>query len=148
LNGASIPAFTVELGSELFVDPGIVGACVAGIRNVMRQAGMLQGAPEPVEGVPTPRLGYPVRRQMHPHAPQAGILRFLVSPGEIIAKGQPLARISDIFGRALGDNDGILTSKYDGFVIGWPHGVVRYQGEPVMVLAIRDTSELVTPYPD
>jgi predicted deacylase len=148
LNGASIPAFTVELGSEFFVDPDIVGACVAGIRNVLRQVGMLQDAPEPIEGIPTPHPGFPVRRQMHPYAPQAGILRFLVSPGETVKKGQPLAQLTDIFGRALGDNDGMLTSSYDGFVIGWPHGVVRYQGEPVMVLAIKDHNGLVIPYPD
>jgi predicted deacylase len=147
LNGASIPAFTVELGSEYYVEPNIVKACVAGIRNVLRYAGMLQGTPEPIEGIPIPRPGFPVRRQMHPYAPQAGILRFLVSPGETISEGQPLAQITDIFGNALGDHDGMLTSSYNGFVIGWPHGVVRYQGEPVMVLAIRDTNGLVTPYP-
>jgi predicted deacylase len=148
LNKASIPAFTVELGSEMYIDPDIVGACVAGIRNILRKAGMLQDAPEPIENIPVRRLGFPVRRQMHPYAPQAGIVRFLVSPGEIISKGQPLAQLTDIFGRPLGDNNGLLNSDYEGFVIGWPHGVIRYQGEPVMVLAIKDTNGLVTPYPD
>jgi predicted deacylase len=148
LNRAGVPAFTVELGSEMYIDQDIVKACVTGIRNVMRKAGMLPGAPEPIANIPIRRPGFAVRRQMHPYAPQAGIIRFLVAPGETITKGQPLAQITDIFGRPLGESDGILTSDYDGFVVGWPHGVIRYQGEPVMVLAIRDTNGLVTPYPD
>lgn len=148
LNRAGIPAITMELGSPMHVDEGAVDACTAGLRNALRWAGMLDGEYEPISGIPVIRPGYPVRRQVSPHAPQAGIVHHLARPGQSIRKGQPLVRITDIFGRPLGKDDGLLRSEYDGFVIGWFHGIVRYQGEPILGLAIRDDSELIVAYPD
>jgi hypothetical protein len=71
----------------------------------------------------------------------------LVQPGEPIQPGMPLARMTDIYGDPLGPDDGLLRSEWEGYVIAWQHGVVRYQGEPIMVLAIRDDSDLVVAYP-
>ncbi len=147
LNGIGIPAATVELGSWMYVDPGVVKACLAGLRNVMRWAGMLDGEVEPIEDIPVIRPSYPVRRHQHPYAPWAGIVHHLAQPGEPVEKGQPLVRMTDIFGRPLGKEDGLLRSGHDGYVIAWQHGVVRYPGEAIMVLAIRDESNLVVPYP-
>src|SRR5712692_718455 len=48
LNAGHIPAFTAELGGYMTVDQDIVKAAVTGIRNVLRWAGMLDGAPEPI----------------------------------------------------------------------------------------------------
>jgi hypothetical protein len=62
--------------------------------------------------------------------------------------GQPLVRLVDVYGRPLLENDGIIFSEYDGFVMAWHHGVIHYQGEPVLDLAIHDDSDLVVPYPD
>jgi predicted deacylase len=148
LNAGGIPAVTVELGSHLHIDSGIVEACCAGLRNVMRWAGLLSGEHEPVEGIPVIQPGYPVRRHVHPYAPQAGFVHFLARAGEMVQKGQPLARLTDVFGRPVGNDNGLLRSEYDGFVIGWYHGIVRYQGEAVMCLAIRDESDLLVPYKD
>ena len=47
LNGLGIPAATIELGSWLHIDDGVVAACNAGIRNVLRWAGLLDGEREP-----------------------------------------------------------------------------------------------------
>ncbi len=148
LNGAAIPAATLELGSWMHVDAGVVEAALGGLRNVMRWLGMLAGEREAITGIPAPQPGYPVRRHVFPYAPQTGIAHRLVRPGEPIATGQPLVRMTDITGRALGPDDGIIASEHDGFVIAWHHGVVFYQGEPMMDLAIRDDSELIIPYPD
>lgn len=148
LNAGGIPAFTVELGSWMHVDRHVVEACLAGCRNVMRHVGLLDGEMEPVNGVPVIRVAYPVRRHMGPAMPQAGIVHHLARPGELIEEGQPLARITDIFGQPIGGGDGVLVSEYDGFVLGWQHGVVHYQGDAIMALAIRDEGDLVVPYPD
>lgn len=147
LNGLGIPAATVELGSWMYVEPNVVDACLAGIRNTLRWAGMLAGEREPIEGIPVLRPGYAVRRHLHPHAPRGGIVHHLVRPGEWFVEGQPLARMVDIYGQPLGEDNGLLRSEHEGFVIGWQHGVVRYQGEPIMMLAIRDENEMVVPYP-
>lgn len=148
LNGIGIPAVTVELGSWMHVDPGVAEAALSGIRNAMRWAGMLDDAPEPVTGIPVICPPYPVRRHVYPYAPQAGIVHHLIRPGEPVRKGQPILKMADIHGRPVGENpNGTLYSEYEGYVIAWQHGVVRYQGEPIMVLAIRDDAELVRPYP-
>lgn len=148
LNGLGVPSFTVELGSWMHIDPHIVDAAGAGLRNVMRWAEILGGEMEPITHIPVVDPGYPVRRHMAPHMPQAGIVHHLVRPGEMISEAQPLVQVRDIFGQPVGEHDGLLRSYHDGFVLGWKHGVIHYQGEPVMTLAIRDDNDLVVPYPD
>lgn len=147
LNGLGIPAATIELGSWLHVDVHIVEACLVGLRNALRWAGLLAGDPEPLEGIPIIHPDGPVRRHLGPRAPQAGIVHHLVRPGEPIEVGQPLARMTDIFGEPLGPDGGLLRSEHDGYVLAWQHGVVRYEGETIMVLAIPDDGPLVVPYP-
>ncbi|MBN1430257.1 MAG: succinylglutamate desuccinylase/aspartoacylase family protein [Anaerolineae bacterium] len=148
LNKAGIPAMTIELGSSMHVDEGVIEACMAGLRNALRWAGMLEGENESITGIPIIQPGYPVRHQISPYAPQAGIVHHLIRPGQMIEKGRPLVRMTDIFGRPVGKDDGLLRSEYQGFVIGWFHGVVRYQGEPILSLAIRDDGEMIAPFPD
>jgi hypothetical protein len=59
----------------------------------------------------------------------------------------PLCRITDIYGRALGPDDGIVRSEFDGFVLGAVVGATCYKNEPLLSLAIRDDGDLVLPYP-
>lgn len=148
LNGLGIPATTIELGSWMHVDAHVTQAAVSGLRNVMRWLGMLPGSPEHIEGIPRIRLNNPVRRTIFPYAPKTGIVHHLVRPGESVQKGQPLVRMTDIFAKPILDNDGIICSPHDGFVMAWHHGVVHYQGDPILDLAIRDDGDLVVPYPD
>lgn len=148
LNGLKIPAATIELGSWMHVDPGVVEACCAGIRNVMRWAGMLDGPMEAIDGIPVVKPDYDVRRIVHPYAPSAGIAHHLVRPGEFFEKGQALVRLTDVFGEPVGRDGGLLRAKQDGFVVAWHHGVVRYQGDPIMIIAVRDGGNLVEPFPE
>jgi hypothetical protein len=146
LNAARIPAFTVELGGYLTVDPAIVDACNAGIRNVMRWANMLDGAMEAITGVPILKPDYPIRRTPHPFAPHSGIVDFFVKSGDPVTKGMPIARITDIFGRVIGADAGLIRSDHDGFVLGISQGAAFYQNETITSLAIRDDSELLVPF--
>ncbi|MCC6904675.1 MAG: succinylglutamate desuccinylase/aspartoacylase family protein, partial [Anaerolineae bacterium] len=148
LNGLSIPSATLELGSWMHVDPGVVAAGLTVIYNALRWAGMLPGPIQPVEGVPVLRPGYAVRRHAYPVMPAAGIAEPLLRPGELIAPGQVLAQVRDIFGKPLGRNNGLLSADFEGFVLGWRHGVVRYKGETIMTLGIRDDSEAIIAYPE
>lgn len=146
LNKGGIPSITVELGSWMHVDKNVPEACGAGLRNVMRLYGLLGGDREPIEGIPVIDAGFPVRRHMAPHAPASGVVHMLKRAGEPFSEGDPLVRLVDIFGLPVGPDDGLLRSEWDGFVLGWQHGVIRYQGETVMGLAIRDDSDLIVPY--
>ena len=141
-----IPAFTVELGGGQMPDPAIVAAAVAGTRNVMRWAGMLDGDPEPIQGVPVVDPGFPVRRCMTPRVAEACVVLHLVQAGDPVQEGDPVAEVRDVWGRPLGE--GLLRAEYDGFVMGRSHGIYFYPGEAVLGMAIRDEAPLVAPYPD
>ncbi|MBN1284403.1 MAG: succinylglutamate desuccinylase/aspartoacylase family protein [Anaerolineae bacterium] len=146
LNCAYIPAFTVELGGYPSVEPAARDAAVAGLRNVMRWAGMLDGAPEPVTGIKRIDPGYPVRRARHPNVPCGCIVHYLVEVGDRVEPGQPVAELRDIYGRPVGEG-GLLRSDYDGFVVAFHRGVVYYENETVITMAVRDDGEMVLPYP-
>jgi uncharacterized protein len=147
LNKARIPAITVELGGYLVVDQAIVDAAVVGIRNVMRWMGMLESAPEPITGIKVVDLGYPVRRLQHPFVYEPGIAHFLVKSGDVVKKGDPIARYVDIYGRPI-TGDGFIRTDYDGMVLGVCEGSAYFAGEHIATLAVRDDSEMILPFPE
>jgi predicted deacylase len=143
---ARIPAFTVELGGGRMPDPAIVDAAVAGTRNVMRWAGLLDGELEPIAGIPVVEPGYPVRRCRTPRVNQACVVDHRVGPGDRVQAGDAVAELRDVWGRPL--DEAQLRAKYDGFVIGRAHGIYYYPGDAVLGMAIRDEAPLVGPYPE
>ncbi len=147
LNAARIAAFTVELGGYMTVDPAIVAAAAAGVRNVLRFADMLSGEREPISGIKILQPGYPVRRMMHPYAPASGVIQYFVGSGDTVTIGDAVARLTDIYGRPIGSNDGLILSDYDGFVLGLNVGAACYQNDALLSLVVRDESELLLPFP-
>jgi len=141
-----IPAMTVELSTGHMPSPAVVSASAAGTRNVMRWAGMLDDAPEPIEGIKVIDPGFPVRRRRAPRVDRACVVVHRVQPGDLVHIGDPLAEMVDVWGRPVGE--GWLRSEYDGFVIGRAHGIFYYPGDAVLYLAIRDDAPLIAPYPD
>lgn len=141
-----MPSFTVELGTGHMPDPAIVAASDAGTRNVMRWAGMLDGDPEPIEGIKVVEPGFRVRRRNTPRVHEACVVLHLVEAGELVKVGDPVAEVCDVWGRPLGD--GVLHSEHEGFVIGRSHGIYYYPGDAVLGMAIRDDAPLVAPYPE
>lgn len=140
-----IPSFTVELGTGHMPDPRIVKASVAGTRNVLRWAGMLDGETEPIEGVKIVDPGFRVRRMQTPRVSEACVVIHLVEAGDRVTLGDPVAEVRDIWGRPIGD--GLLRSEYEGFVVGRSHGIYFYPGDAVLCTAIRDEAPLIGPYP-
>lgn len=140
------PAFTVELGSGQMPDLTIARASAIGTRNVMRWAGMLDGNPEPIEGIQVIDPGYPVRRLQTPRVKEASVVLHMVEAGDMVQKGQPVAELRDIWGRPLGD--GYIYSEYDGFVIGRSHGILYYQDQSVLGMAVPLEGEMIEPYPE
>jgi predicted deacylase len=143
---AGIPAFTAELSTGHMPDPVVVAAAVAGTRNVMRWAGMLDGDREPIDGIKVVDTGYPIRRLRTPRVDKACVVVHLVKPGDVLAAGEPVAEVRDIWGRRL-DQDP-LTSEYNGAVIGRSHGIFFYPGDAVLSMGVQDDAPLVAPYPE
>ncbi len=93
-----VPAITLELGAPEVFDTAMVKRGVAGIRNVMHEMKMLPGgATLPVTGLYGATFTGNALTQVE--APRAGFARLLVPLGSTVTKGQPIATISDAFGR-------------------------------------------------
>ena len=146
VNVLGVPALTIELGLTGAVDPAAVEAGVAGVRNVLRWAGMLPGAPEPITACPVVDPGHPTRRDDSARAPKSGLLAPVLEPGARFATGQLLARMVDLWGRPLDGAE--VAAPADGWLIGWNNGLAKYADQTVASLAIRDDAPLVAPYPD
>ncbi|MBS0263653.1 MAG: succinylglutamate desuccinylase/aspartoacylase family protein [Planctomycetes bacterium] len=146
VNAARIPGLTMELGTGHMPDPAIVQAALVGLKNVLRWAGMLDGAPEPVTGIKIVNLGYRCRRRSTPRVPLSCIVRHLVDAGDLVKQGDPIAEIRDIWGRPVGEK--VLRSEYDGWIMGRTHGIVRYEGEEICGMGVRDDLPTVLPYPE
>ena len=140
-----LPAFTVELGGGQMPDRAIVNAAVAGTRNVLRWAGMLPGEMEPITSIMVIDPGYPVCRSIRLRMPRPGIAIHLKQPGDMVAVGEPVANLHDIWGRPLPESP--LRSEYEGFILGRSHGIFFEPGEAIYHLAMREDQPLIGPYP-
>lgn len=141
-----IPSFTVELGTGLTPDPDIVRAAVAGTRNVLRWAGMLEGEMEAITGIKLARPEYRARRTESVRIPQTAIFLSRVEAGDLFKKDDVLGHLVDVWGRPVGE--GVLRAQQDGFVLGRAPGIYHYEGDTVLHVAIRDEYPLVAPYPE
>ncbi len=140
-----IPAFTAELSTGHLPDAAVVRAAAAGTRNVLRWAGMLDGAPEPIDGIAVVDPGYPVRRRLTPRVEEPCIVLHTVEPGDVVRAGEVVGLVRDVWGRPLGD--GVICSEYDGIVIGRAHGIYFNPGDAVLSMGIQDDAPMVGPYP-
>jgi len=145
LNKGGKPAFTVELGGYNHVDIVARDAAVIGCRNVMRWADMLSSEKETMPEIPQPQVNFTVRRLMHPRVPRSGVVQFMVDTGDIIQKGDVVVRLTDIYGRGIGDDNGLLRSEHDGYVVGLLKGTVYYENQPCIWMAVRDDSDMLIP---
>jgi len=145
LNNLRIPAFIAELGAHKIIDPNIVTGSIKGIQNVLKWAGMLEGPREEITDFPVLKPGERIRQLNHPRAKHSGLIRFLVEPGDHVMRSQPIARITDIFGRPLGD--GYIRTEYDGYIIALKTGMTVYPNEAIVQMSIKDDAPVVVPIP-
>lgn len=118
---AGVPTVIMEGGEVWKVEPGIVETAVRGIKNVLRELGMLDGKKE------RPPFQVVVEKTKWVRAEKGGFLRFHVSPGDIVEKDQPLATNTTLLGR----EKSMLHSPFDGVVIGMTTLPAVSPGEPV-----------------
>lgn len=145
VNVLRIPALTMELGTGHMPDPTIVAASLAGLKNVLRWAKMLDGEHEPITGIKVVDPGYACRRRGTPRLSVPCIVRHLVEPGDLVRKGDAIAELRDVWGRPVGEK--ILRSDCDGWIMGRTHGIVHYPGTEVCGMGVRDDLPTVLPYP-
>jgi len=132
MNTARIPSFTAELGSDYIVESEVVEAAVVGVRNVMRELGMLGGEREDVPHVTDVPDDFPVRRTSL-SSPVSGLLRKRVEAGEVVREGEAVAEVTDSFG----ETKHVVEAHRDGWVTSFQLGMGVEEGSLVCYYAER-----------
>lgn len=129
---AGVPTIILEAGEVWKIEPTMVEVGVRGIRNVLIALGMVKGRRKPA------RYQAIVRETTWLRAVHGGVLRFHVSPGDVVAKGQPVATNTDLVGR----EKNLLLSSASGIVLGMTTLPAVKPGDPVCHIARLDAEQL------
>lgn len=128
-----VPAITLELGESHVVNEKNVEQGVTAVWNIISSLNMADPPDNPApallpEGVKSSLFRYSDR----PVASSSGVIRFMVKPGQIVRKGDKLAKIYNVFGKL---QQTILAEK-DGLVLGHSDTSVAHPGSPVAAFAL------------
>jgi uncharacterized protein len=125
-----LPILTYEAGEALRFDELSIRAGLRGIINVMRHIGML----------PAKKKGSQIRPVVANstswvRAPASGIVSRNVDLGSRVVKGQQLATIGD----PLGDHEEVVSSPFNGIVIGCHSLPLAHEGDALFNVAGFDS---------
>ena len=128
-----IPALTIELGESYVVNEKNVEFGVKSILGILAYLEMVKKPDEDFTyGVNQAVRGKTLKSSSLPVSSASGIVRFLAHPGDIVRKGQAVAKIYNAFGK-LQDT---LLCQNDGIVLGHSDFSVAFPGAPVMAFGI------------
>lgn len=118
---AGCPTVILEGGEVWKVEPAIVASATRGIRNVLRELGMLVG------DIESPDYQVVIEQAKWVRADRGGFLQFHVKPGQVVEQGQELATNNTLLGRERA----VLEAPFDAVVIGMTTLPAISPGEPV-----------------
>jgi hypothetical protein len=123
---AGVPTIILEAGEPSKVEPTVLEIGVRGVKNVLRTLGMLNGKFE------SPPYTAKIQKTTWLRAEVGGILRFHVSPGDLVEAGQAVASNFTI----MGERQNTLYSPSDGIVLSLTTMPAVKPGEPVCYIAL------------
>ena len=118
---AGVPTILLEGGEVWKVEPSIMESSLRGIRNLLVHFDMIDG--EKVK----PPFRNVVKKTKWIRANGAGFLRFHVSPGEVVKKGDAIATNTSLLGRT----EEVMCAPFDAAVLGMTTIPAVSPGEPV-----------------
>ncbi len=121
---------TVEAGEPLKIEPSVLAVGMRGVKNILIELGMMKGE------VSRPAYQLRIDKSTWVRADVGGMLRFHVSPGQIVDEGQPIATNASVIGRERN----VLLSPTAGVVLGMTTLPTVKPGEPVCHLAVPKRS--------
>ncbi|KAA5539725.1 succinylglutamate desuccinylase/aspartoacylase family protein [Roseiconus nitratireducens] len=121
---AGCPTIVVEGGEVWKVEPSVVECMTRGVNNILKELNMMEGDLE------KPEQQVKIRTTKWIRAERGGFLDMHVSPGSIVASGQPLATNSTL----VYEDHSVLRSPFAGIVIGMTTLPAAQPGEPVVHL--------------
>lgn len=115
----------LEAGEPLKIEPSVLEVGLRGVRNVMIELGLIKGEPQ------RPAYQTRIEKSTWVRANVGGLLRFHVSPGQVVEMGQPIATNASVIGRERN----VLIAPCDGIVLGMTTMPMVKPGEPVCHIA-------------
>lgn len=134
INIAKIPAFTLELGGPLQVKERFVEVGLNVIKNILSHLGMINPIPHWIYPHKIPLEGIYETIWRHYSADYSGIVEYKVQPGDLVKKGQPLARIKNLFDKTIQ----VIKAQEDSVVISYADQSVCFPGTELFMTARRN----------
>ncbi len=134
-----IPALTIELGKSNVVSESNVIYGLESLKNILANLGMLSLDNKPFEFPLADGYGKGImlRYSDKPFSSKTGIIRFMAKPGDMVKKGQRLARNINAFGKL----QETITAIEDGIVLGHTDSSAAFPGMPIMAFGVRKDTE-------
>ena len=123
---AGVPAIVYEAGSSRVFERRFIDLVIAGVLNVLRHLGMLDGG-----SIRQPPLRLEIKKSTWLRASAGGILDLKVALGEAVARGQVISVNTNPFGRERSQ----LVSPAGGIVIGLTRSPLVHPGDAICHLA-------------
>jgi uncharacterized protein len=129
-----IPALTLEMGESYVVNEVNVDYGIKTIWSILAYKEMTEPLEPFTYEIPESIRDRKLRYSHHPVSSSTGIIRFNVAPGDVVKKGQPVAKIISAFGKL----QETITAPEAGIVLGYADSSVAYPGVPVMAFGLLD----------
>jgi uncharacterized protein len=136
-----IPAITLELGKPYVVSESNVAYGIQTIWNILSHLKMVDPLEKAFQYPLSPPYGHGnlLKYSDKPYGSKTGIIRFLAKPGDVVKRGQPLAKIVNAFGR----HQETITAIKDAIVLGHSDSSAAFPGMPIMAFGISETHDRI-----
>jgi len=124
-----IPALTLEMGESYVVNEGNTECGVRSIWNILVRLGMAEPWGETFcYPLPESYQGKILRYSDKPLSSTSGIIRFLAKPGDLVKRGQTIARVYNAFGKLVES----ISAPDEALVLAHPDSSMVFPGMTVM----------------
>ena len=128
-----IPAFVMELGESYTINERNIETGLKAVWNILQNMEMVEPDINQMKySIPLEVRGQLLKYSPLPRSSSSGILRFLVKPGDIVRRGQKIARVFNAFGK-LSET---INATNDAIVIGITDTAISFPGSPVAAFGI------------
>ncbi|QTA86608.1 Succinylglutamate desuccinylase/aspartoacylase family protein [Desulfonema magnum] len=133
-----IPALTLELGESYIVNEKNIEYGVKSVWNILSYLKMTESADRPF-AYPLPEIfkNKILTYTDKPFSSSSGIVRFMATPGDVVKKDQPIARVYNMFGKLRET----IVALNDSIVLGHSDSSMAFPGMPVMAFGIFGRSK-------
>ena len=133
VNMESIPALTLELGESMIINERNVIKGKEAILNILYDLGMTEKSTRTFNAdLPSELQNKILMYSGKPLCSESGIIRFSKKPGDMVKKGDKIARVYNAFGKLLQT----IVSVHDGIILGHNDYAVAYPGSQVMAFGV------------